>query len=186
MSFEARIEADNGAEILSNLHPDGKRTSGKAVFAFLSGLQTLCYWTASDNSTSLVGIVEWYRRLETSANVQLCSTCRPLLDCMWGDGGDHTEYHQTDYEFYKHRGGGSQISEADFLKFIQDTILHWQPIDKVIGAIQLLLTIFQNMTVEPLEGFFHPEDSRADFEALYANLKLLSQRGAQTIRLNFS
>lgn len=188
MGFSVRIEADYGSEILSNWHPDGKQTDGKAVLAFLTGLDLFCGWS-DDNYTEddiSKNIVYWYQLFERTAEVRLCASCRSLLDCMWGDGGDHTEYHADDYEFYKYRASYLQITQTQFQSWLQASEAHWKPINEVIDGVRLRLYVFRHAPIQSLEGFYVPEDTLPDFEALYANLNLLAQRGNQMIRLNFS
>jgi hypothetical protein len=184
MGFTVQIQADYGSEILSN-YPMG----GKAVFAFLMGLQTYCTWDddgpLSQNIPGQRQIHAWYAGLDAVMGGNLCATCQAFLDSMWGDGGDSTEYREDEYDFYVKRGG-STITEAQFLDMVRRYEEHWQPIDDVLGGVRALLHAFANPQVGTLESFYVPEDSLPDFEALATNLAWLADRGNDVVRLNFS
>jgi hypothetical protein len=130
--------------------------------------------------------MRWYEKLEQAAEVELCRLAQPLLGCMWGDGGDHTEYREDDYEFYLYRvGANTPMSEDEFITMLQLSIEHWKPLHEVRDAVKALLDIFQRISPDQLDGFYTPEYTIPDFEALHANLTLLAQRGNQVVRLNF-
>jgi hypothetical protein len=188
MVFWLQIQADHGSEMLQNIYPDGKRTGGNAVLAFLVGLETYSTWneTKQDSYPELKAVVTWCRKLEILASASIFPICRALLDCDWSDCGDPTRWREDEYEFYKHRMGDNLTTEEQFLAMVRDYDKHWQPIDKVMQGVRLLLDMFNRVNIEPLEGFYVPEDTIPDFEAFYYNLELLKKRGCQDIRLNFT
>src|SRR5688572_20115514 len=131
MGFRLRIEADYGNEVLQNDHPREHSSGGKAVLAFLSGLQSYCSLEGEEEFPELQLIKEWYQHLDDAANSSLCAKCRALLDCMWGDGGDSTVYQADEWEFYKKRHANmidDGFTEDMFKKMVQDYDLHWKPI----------------------------------------------------------
>lgn len=181
MGFQVRIEADYGSEILSN-YPSG----GKAVEAFLMGLSgyDLTLTTGNRNSDpTLDKLDDWYRELERSTGVSLFPACRALVDCQWGDGGDHYDYRPDEYDLFLKRN--PEFSEEQFQGYIDAHNKTWQPIGEVIKGVRLLVEVFTHNEIAPLEGFYVPEDSIPDFQALLANLELLANRKAQVVRLNF-
>jgi hypothetical protein len=190
MGFKVQIQADYGSEMLLNVYPRSKSAGGKAVLAFLGGLQTYCDWAEDDAQKypELKAVVEWYRLLEQSAEVSFCPICQALLDCMWGDGGDPTEYREDEYEFFRKRSPavGDDFTEEKFKSWVRQSKERWKPIDDVMRGVQLLLEMFKNSTAQALEGFYEPEDTIPDFEALSANLDWLSMRGREVVRLNFN
>jgi hypothetical protein len=107
---------------------------------------------------------------------------------MWGDGGDPTEYREDEYEFFRKRAPavGDDFTEEMFVTMVRQSGEQWKPIGEVMRGVQLLLTVFEESTSEPLEGFYEPKDTIADFEALVANLELLAKRGNEVVRLNFN
>jgi hypothetical protein len=177
MGFTVSIESDNGAEILSN-YPSG----GKAVFAFLSGLQAYSLLDDKDK------VAIWYKALEKQSGEKFSVKCRELLDCMWGDGGDTTVYGEDEWEVYKLRYPNieSMMNEESFKEMITQYWKAFQPTEKVRDGVQFLLQLFKDKEPEPLEGFYEKEDTIPDFEALVANLDLLIQRKSKDVRLNFS
>jgi hypothetical protein len=184
MGISMVIEADMGAEKLTNRHPDpNKYWGGQAVFYFLMGLDNYCAWK-SGRSTHLEQIDNWYRALEQASDFSLCQTCKSLVDCRWGDGGDSTVYSADEYEWYKKRHGDS-TTEEQFNAMVLDWYESWKPIDEVLNGVQSLLRLFRQVSPQPLEGFYHPTTTIPDFEALAANLQLLASRGNETVRLNF-
>lgn len=189
MGFSLQIQAEYGGEILMNLHPEGKPSGGKAVFAFLSGLYNHCegMWDEEDDPLMRT-IYEWYRGLEQSAGASFCPTCRALLDCMWGDGGDPTEYREDEYEYYRKRcpNIGDSFTKEMFQEMLRQSRERWKPIGEVIRGVQWLVDLFERSKLEPLEGFYEPGDTKPDFEALLANLRLLAKRGNTVVRLNFN
>ena len=158
MAFWLQIQADYGSESLQNVHPDREAAGGKAVCAFLDGLQVHCSWTEEDprKHPELTAVEAWYRVLEQYTGTSLSSTCGALLDCMWGEGDDPLESSEN-----------------------------WKAIDEVTRGVRILLDAFRNSKVQPLEGFYEPENTIPDFEALLANLELLARRGNKVVRLNF-
>lgn len=189
MGFSLLIQTGYGGEALINRHPEGKPAGGGAVFEFLGGLQTLCDWTDNNSGyPDLKSVVEWYRKLERSAGVSFFPACQTLLDCIWGDGGDLTEYREDEYEFFKKRntGVGDEFTEEMFQRMVRHSRESWKPIGDVIGGVRLLLNVFEHSKIEPLEGFYDPEYTKPDFEALLANLELLAERGNKAVRLNFA
>ncbi|HEX2620741.1 MAG TPA: hypothetical protein VHL11_11345 [Phototrophicaceae bacterium] len=189
MGFGLTVEADWCREVLSNVHPDGKGTGGNAVFAFLGGLSLYCDWDIEKDQhrTNLLSVYEAFRQIDQAVTETLCETVQPLLDCMWGDGGDSTVYHEDEYEFFIHRSSGSglTITLEEFQAMVRSYDKYWQPIESVIRGVQILLKIFRQISPEPLEGFYLPEETIPDFEALLINLNLLAERGNQKVRLNF-
>lgn len=188
MGFSLEIQADYGSVKLGNNHPEGKPSGGKAVFAFLGGLDLLTTWEDDDSleHPSLRPVVAWYRALEKSAGVALFPTCQPLLDCMWGDGGDSTEYGDDDFELFRENSGGFEITEEGFHELVRAGRERWRPIPQVAKAVALLLEIFGRVKIEPMDGWYVPEDTIPDFEALAANLDFLITRGHEVVRLNFN
>jgi hypothetical protein len=187
MGFRVRIEADYGGEMLQNLHPENKPSNGKAILAFLLGLENFCSWT-DDKEKELKPIIDWYQKLDNASQSSLCTTCRPLLDCMWANGGDLTSYHEDEWEFYKKRYPSftdSSFTEDMFKAMVRESQIRWKPIHEVINGVRYLLDLFKQSTPEPLEGFYDPNFSRFDFEALLVNLELLAKRGNKEVRLNF-
>jgi hypothetical protein len=177
MGFTVKIESDGGSEILQN-YPTG----GKAVFAFLSGLQA--YNLLDDNDK----VARWYEALEKQSGEKFSVKFRELLDCMWGDGGDSTVYREDEWEIYKLRNPNieSMMTEETFKKMVVQYWQAFQSTEKVRDEVQFLLELFKNAQPEALEGFYVSEDSIPDFEALLTNLDLLISRGSQDVRLNFS
>src|SRR4030042_3915918 len=105
MGLRLEIQADHGIELLSNVHPEGKPSGGKAVLALLIGLCNYCDDIKySNDDKMMVNIFFWYKKLDQLTGGIIKEECRPLLDCMWGDGGDPTEYQEDEYELYKSRG----------------------------------------------------------------------------------
>lgn len=189
MGFRLHIQADYGSEILSNIHPDGKGSGGKAVFAFLGGLQLLHDWNDGEEHEfpDLQSVVDWYRALEKSAGMTFFPTCQPVIDCMWGDGGDPTEYKEDEFEFYRKRSPAmANLPEEDFREIVRASGERWRPIVEVAKGVDMLLDIFNRAKVEPLDGFYEAADTIPDFEALAANLDFLIGRGSQVVRLNFN
>lgn len=187
MGFSVQIEADRGSEVLQNLHPDGKLTGGNAVFAFLMGLLNYCSWKrdGADIYPGLEPVIEWYQQLDDTLSEPLCGLCDALMDCMWGDGGDSTTYYEDEYEFYKKRHlGVPSITEEQFRMMVREGDEHWKPIEDVLRGVQQLLNAFKSVTIKPLEGFYEPENTIPDFEALLWNLELLAKRGNEVVRLN--
>lgn len=188
MGFRLQIQAEHGSEMLMNLHPEDKPSGGKAVLAFLIGLHNHCDGLEIDEEDPIMqAIAEWYRKLEQLAGGSFCPTCRALLDCMWADGGDPTEYREDEYEFYRKRcpGVGDDFTEEDFQRRVRDSGERWKPISEVIAGVQLFLGVFERSDLETLDGFYEPEYTKSDFEALLANLELLAKRGNTVVRLNF-
>jgi hypothetical protein len=187
MGVDVSIEAGFGAEKLINIHPDGRITGGKAVFAFLSGLSLCCDIPSKGEADSLNHVYVWYEQLDRLQQQPLCVSCRELLDCMWGDGGDSTDYREDDYAFFLHRTGSStSVTEEQFRQMLRDSFEAWRPIDLVIAGVRKLLDLFQRGGIQELEGFFAPQDTIPDFEALLSNLEWLMKRGNDVVRLNFS
>jgi len=184
MGFKVQIEADYRSEILQNIHPHGKPSGGKAILAFLTGLSG---YTTPFEEPNLMYVDKWYQNAEVITKQSFFPICHPILDCMWGDGGDATEYEIYDYHFYlqRHQLTATNFSEADFQEWIRLDRKRWESISDVIKGVQLLLKMFSNHQVEALEGFYAPTDTIPDFEALEHNLKLLDSRGNTTVRLNF-
>lgn len=188
MGFRVQIEADYLAEVLSNIHPDGKPSGGKAVLAFLAGLEgyALSIRNPDDRCASLEDVDNWYRYVELQTGLSFFPTCQSLLDCMWGDGGDPMVYREDEYAFYVHRcDGHPSMTEAQFVSMVRDYDKHWQSIADVIAGVQLLLKMFEDDRIESLEGFYVAEDTIPDFEALEANLLFLARRKNESVRLNF-
>ncbi|HVU13777.1 MAG TPA: hypothetical protein VHD90_21015 [Phototrophicaceae bacterium] len=188
MGFFLQIQADHGSEMLRNVHPEGKASGGNALLGFLVGLQNYCTWEQEQAKEypELVPAIAWFQQLEADAAEDLCDVCGALLDCMWGDGGDPTEYHDDEYAFYSKRySGAPALTEEQFKRIVWDAPQHWEPIEEVMKGVRLLLGLLQDPACEPLAGVYHPEDTIPDFEALYANLELLAKRGNELVRLNF-
>lgn len=189
MGFSLSIETDFGAEKLMNIHPDGDITGGGAVFAFLSGLQNYCDFTPQKDADPLQHVYDWYQRLDSFKAQPLCVSCKELLACIWGDGGDSFEYGEGDYALFLHRTRNSclpPLSEEQFQQMLEHGQNSWRPIELVIHGVQTLLHMFRHTELSPLEGFFSAEATVRDFEALLANLQWLMERGNETVRLNFS
>lgn len=185
MGISVVIEADYGTEKLINRHPDpGKYWGGQAVFYFSMGLDNYCAWK-SGRGTYLERIDDWYQALDQASGFSLCLTCKSLVDCRWGDGGDSTVYSADEYEWYKKRHGDS-TSEEQFKAMVGRWHESWKPIDEVLNGVHALLGLFQEVSPQPLEGFYHPNTTIPDFEALSANLQLLASRGNKVVRLNFT
>jgi hypothetical protein len=181
MGFQIQIEADHGSVILTN-YPSG----GKAVLAFLMGLNGYADSLESVDYYQQSGLEEvgaWYQALEQSAGVPFFPTCRAVIDCMWGDGSDHYSYREDDYDLYSRHG--ASLTDEQFRLWVQQSETRWQPVGRVIEIVHLLLDVFERTSAEPLEGFYEPEDTIRDFEALLGNLELLASRKAQVVRLNF-
>jgi hypothetical protein len=189
MGFSVQIQAEYGAETLQNIHPDGRFTGGKAILAFLMGLHNYCnsFKAGQEIYPGLEGVIEWYQQLDTYLSESLCTSCNSLLDCMWGNGGDSTEYSENEYEFYKKRTApGLEITEEQFHFMVHDSRQHWKPIEEVITGVQVLLNLFKSQSLEELEGFYDRQYTIPDFEALLANLEFLAKRHNHVVRLNFS
>lgn len=188
MGFDLSIEADDGAEKLLNIHPAGYLSGGKAVFAFLSGLSLYCTVPPQSSTNSLQHVYTWYQQLDRLHQPPLCVGCRELLDSLWGDGGDETRYNEDEYEFFRHRlqtSGSQPPTEAEFLAMVRNSDQHWQPIGAVMSGVRTLLDRFRSDDPKSLEGFYQPDDTIPDFEALLSNLELLASRGREEVRLNF-
>lgn len=184
MGFRLTIEADYRSEVLQNIHPEGKDSGGKAVLSFIVGLSN---YLALERDDNLDDINQWYKKSEQITGYDYAPLYQSLVDCMWGDGGDSTEYQEEDYEFYLHRTNQKRgdFTQAQFRQFLTQYYERWQPIDKVIAGVDHLLQILVYPELEKLEGFYEPDATFSDFEALQHNLKLLKSRGNTTIRLNF-
>jgi hypothetical protein len=188
MGFDLSIEADYGAEKLLNIHPAGYLTGGKAVFAFLSGLSLYCRVPPQSSTNSLQHVYAWYQQLDRLHQPPLGVSCRELLDSLWGDSGDETRYNEDEYEFFHQRlqkSGAQPPTEAEFLAMVRNYDQHWQPIAAVMSGVRILLDRFSRDDRKPLEGFYRPDDTIPDFEALLSNLELLASRGREEVRLNF-
>jgi hypothetical protein len=189
MGFWLQIQADNGSEVLRNIHPDGG-IGGKAILAFLIGLSNYTHRLEdkSDDSAelSLSYVYDWFSRVETIMGKTFLPRCEALLESMWGNGGDPTEFREHEYAFFLHRNPSSRsMSESQFQELVRSNQARWQPIEDVLHGVELLLEMFRQPGIEPLEGFYAPEDTIPDFEALQFNIRLLKQRGNSVIRLNF-
>jgi hypothetical protein len=188
MGFRLQIQADYGGEMLVNVHPERKGSGGKAVLAFLIGLHNHCAGEKFiEDGPIMQEVSEWYRRLEQAYGSPFYSGCRSLLDCMWSDGGDQTEYHEDEYEFFRKRspGLGDGFTMSDFQKWVAESRERWKPISEVISGVRIILKVFTRSEVEPLDGFYEPQYTELDFEALLSNLELLAERGNTVVRLRF-
>jgi hypothetical protein len=107
---------------------------------------------------------------------------------MWGDGGDPTEYREDEFEFFRKRrpAGGDDLSEDMFQTMVRQSAEWWKPIDEVMRGVRLLIEVFESTEIEALEGFFEPDDTIPDLEALMANLDFLAKRENKVVRLNFN
>ncbi len=187
MSFQLKIQADYGKEMLINVHPLGKPSSGKAVMAFLMGLVNYNEEINSNNDDEPTkSILYWYQNLEQLAGESFKIIYKPLIDCMWGDGGDPIEYKEDEFEYYQKRNPGTNIDKVAFQKYIKESGERWKPIDQVIKGVRILTELFSRNDIEQLEGFYEPKNTFIDFEALSFNLELLERRGNKFVRLNFN
>src|SRR5688500_6789079 len=143
MGFTVLIET--GIETLSNRHPKGAYTSGKAVFAFLCGLESFCALSSAADVPSLQKMYAWYTQLTQLSTEDLCGKCKSLLDCMWDDGGDSTQYGDDDYEFYVSRHSHHQsLTKDEYMKILRSNWETYQPIREVIESVQFLLEVIRN------------------------------------------
>jgi hypothetical protein len=105
---------------------------------------------------------------------------------MWGDGGDPIEYKENELDYYQKRNPGTNMDKLSFQKYIKESGERWKPIDQVINGARFLTELFSRNDIEHLEGFYEPENTIIDFEALLFNLEILERRGNKFVRLNFS
>ena len=66
---------------------------------------------------------------------------------------------------------------------VEDAPKYWKPIGEVVRGVEMLLDLFKSKRIKSLSGFYEPENTIPDFEALYANLELLAKRGNKVVRL---
>lgn len=114
--------------------------------------------------------------------------CRESLDYVWDDGGDETRYNEDEYEFFHHlmqKSGAQTLTKVEFLAIVRNYDQHWQTIAAVMSGVWILLERFGRSELRPLEGFYQPNDTIPDLEALLSKLELLASLGHEEVRLNF-
>lgn len=180
MGFFLHVEAGSEpGHLMTRLSTRG----GNAVLSFLTALSVYCIPPEDEQ------LNQWFQDLQTHLEYPLCEVFRPIIDCMWTDGGYSTgDFLEDEYEWYRKRYP-TDMTEAEFRKFIIEGTKHWSPIDAVIANTKLLIDLLQIKVLSNAEGFYSPKDLTEniipDFESLFDALIILRKYRYEVVRLNF-
>lgn len=187
MGFTVMVEVGDWNGFVASRLPTNE--GGKAVFAFLSALSWYCIVPEDDQDTSLQSSRDWFKMFQTYVDQPLCEEFKPIIDCMWGDGGGiGGEFNEDEYEWYLKRNSGSShsMTETEFREFTKAGKERWSSIDKVIENVKRLIHIFKNNLLREEDGLYVAEHMIPDFESLYDTLLIFKNFWYDTVRLNFS
>src|SRR6266545_1394155 len=100
---------------------------GNAILSFLTALSVYCIPPEDEQ------LNQWFQDLQTHLEHPLCEVFKPLIDCMWADGGYGTgDFLEDEYEWYRKRYP-TDMTEAEFREFIIEGTKHWSPISTIIA-----------------------------------------------------
>lgn len=160
------------------------KEGGKAVFAFLMALGGYC---ELDENTGIREWRDWFNLLQAHYEQPLCEVFKPILDCVWGDGGGiGGDFLEDEYQWYLKRNSDPSMNEAEFRRFIQEGQMRWSPIEAVITNVKYLIELFKTARLRNLEAVYVEVDTIPDFESMYETLAILNNFGYEDVRLNFS
>lgn len=185
MGFTVIVEVGYEGEKISQLPT---HQGGKAVFAFLGVLDYYCIVDEKEDTGLIIEWRKWLNHLQEIVGQPLCDVFKPILGCMWGDGGGiGGDFQENEYEWYLKRNpeSSSKMTEDEFREFIRAGKKRWSPIDKMMANVKLLIDIFKTAGLPDIEALFVAEDTIPDFESLYDTLAIFSDFWYDEVRLNF-
>jgi hypothetical protein len=174
------VEADYRAGILRT------RRQGVAVLPFLGGLHRFVANIETPDSQSHRERL-WFEQFESRFDQPLSQLFEPILHCMWHSRIDFSQFREDEFEWYwKRHMALDGISEDEFKALVKYSKERWSDIDAVIAEVKLLMDIFKQGDLQPLEGCYDSQNTLADFEDLDETLEILVRRGYKLVRLSFS
>jgi hypothetical protein len=175
------VEADYCAGILRT------RRQGIAVLPFLGGLHRFVKDIKTPDPRSQAEH-RWFEQFESRFDQPLRQLFDPILHCMWKNARiDFTQYREDEYRwFLKRHILLDGPSEEEFKATVKYSNERWSDIDAVMAEVKLLMDVFKQDILQPLEGCYDSQNTLADFEDLYETLEIFVQRGYKLVRLSFS
>ena len=173
MGWSAIVETEIG-DRYTVIRPDGW-FGGKALFAFLSILDSQCnYHYASDDTVS-----HWIMKFNEQSGYDCCETLRKLLNAYYGGDWD---YEDDQYNLFRLREPSFEMTEADFKKTIREIREKWTNLVELIEDVQVLIGEFKKGYVAKTDWYVE-EDTIGDFEGLLQTLILAKERKAEQVRI---
>jgi len=173
MGWSAIVETDFG-DRYTLIRPDGW-SGGKALLSFLSILDSQCkYGHAVDNT-----VTSWITKFNEQSGYDFCETSRKLLNAYYGGDWD---YEEGEYNIFRLRDPGFEITEAEFKKTIREIREKWTNIAELIEDLQVLVAEFKKGYLEETDWYVE-EDTVGDFEGLFQTLALAKERKAKRVRI---
>jgi len=173
MGWSAIVETDFG-DRYTLIRPDGM-FGGKALLSFLSILDSHC----NDGYVNGDTVIDWITKFNEQSNCDFCETIRKLLNAYYAGDWD---YKEDQYNIFRLRDPGFQITEADFKRTIREIREKWTNIAELIEELQVLIDEFQKGYLEETDWYVE-EDTIGDFEGLLQTLILAKERKAKRVRI---
>jgi hypothetical protein len=170
--WTAQVESDMG-EVLLILMDDGG-IAGKALLAFQSSLHVYCMNELDEKDRV------WFLALQSKTHEDLCTIGNYFLRAIIS--GD-MNYSEDEFEFYKHRTSGFEVTEEMFRQALEYANSAWTSIELVIESINTFISCLKQADL-PAVAWCDPEYLVSELDALARTLSILLGRHAKKIRIN--
>ena len=169
----AFVETDFG-EVIRVIRPDGL-AGGKALLSFLTIAGSGC----SKSNLAEEAIVAWINDFNESSEFNFCDTLEKLNNVYFSGNWD---YQDDEYDFFLYRSPGSEMSEADFKRAIEEVRKMWTDIQELIRDVKVLVDEFRKSHLKETDWYVE-QDTIGDFEGLLNALILAKERNAREVRI---
>jgi hypothetical protein len=173
MGWTAFVETDLG-EIFRVIRPDGS-TGGKALLSFLTIVGSGC----SKRHLAEEDVIAWINAFNENSEFIFCDVLEKLSNVYFSG---YWDYQADEYVFFLHRSPGSEMSEADFKRAVEEVRKMWTGIQELISDTKVLVNEFRKSYLRETDWYVE-DDTLGDFEGLLNALILAKERDAKEVRI---